>query len=196
MVIFLNVLALTIAIKAKSWLKKKRLLVRSYQGQNLVSQNDSPGIPMKFASSLQHLLWNNNPSLSIDVSFEWNAAFVPFTILVFLVAQGSFIFLPLFSLSQSKTSKTGLYSPLSSFSGSDGLPLSAECWWGKVRWRKACCLGWRSWSVGREYCLLMYIVPPWYLYSFAMNSNFSERKGFFFLNLNTVWCVSVVMSDS
>lgn len=67
--------------KSKIMTQKENTASHKYQRLNLVLENDSPGIPTNFASSLQHL-WNNSLSL-YRCFFAWSASFVPVIIRVF-----------------------------------------------------------------------------------------------------------------
>ena len=125
---------------------------------------------MQFASRLQYLLWSNNLSPSIWCFFWMKCCicFLYYSCVFSCTGVVSFFF-PLSSFLNLKH----LYlAPTLSKVLTSGflvwvwwLLLSVGCWCGKVRWRKACCPVWRSWSVGRENCLLINIDPPWHLCS-------------------------------
>lgn len=91
--------------KSKAMTQKENTATNKYQRPNLVLENDSPGIPINFAFSLQHLRNNN---LSLYRCFFCMKCFICSRYYSCSKLHRHSQISPLFSLSQFKVSKPGL----------------------------------------------------------------------------------------
>lgn len=158
--------------KSKAMTQKENTASNKYQRPNLVLEDDSPGIPINFASSLQHL-WNN--TLSLYRCFFCMKCFICSRYYSCVLSLTGMVWF--FSLSQFKISIPGLYPK----------------WRSQLRVPCLClCAGAGRSSVGWEFSLLMDIVPQWYRHNIAMQWRFSDRE-LVFKVLSDVclwWCLT------